>query len=401
MRTKAARYLLTLILIMLALARIPQSGAVELADDAPETYVVQPGDTLWSIAGRFLRDPWQWPELWQASELRGNPDLIYPGDRLRLTSVDGQPRLRHERLVGGSDGMRVVRLSPRVRVTELEAAIPTIPIGAIAPFLTKPWVADSDQIQQAPYVVGFPDERIVAGLHDAIYVRRIDTAEVTDFQVLRQDEALRDPETNELLGYQAVLVASASLERIGDPATLRLVRTEREVAVGDRLIPALLEAPLGNFHPRPAPAGSRGRIIAVMDGVSQIGQYDVVILNRGERARIEPGHVFEVHEGGEERRDQVRDGGTAWRGRGAGPLDSEFWLGQDRSAVAWRDDAPDPNGPFPLHVEIRRERGTFIAPFERAGILMVFRTFERVSFALVLSAQRVIRVGDVITPPDA
>jgi hypothetical protein len=398
MRTAPARSTLIAMSLLMAFGVMLEVGAVELAPDAPETYEVRPGDTLWDIAGLFLRDPWRWSEVWHPNDQIGDPSRIYPGERLRLMRVEGRPRVGRDS-AGTRDGMRVVRLSPRVRVTALEAAVPAIPVASIAPFLTQPRIADSDAVSRAPYVVGFPDHRIVAGLGDPIWVRRIDTTAVTEFQILRPGHALRDPETNQILGYEAMLVAHAGLERVGDPAVLKITRTEREVAVGDRLTPAELEAPLENFLPRPAPAGTRGQILSVMDGVSQIGQFDVVILNRGRRERVQPGHVFEVYRGGGQERDRVRDGGVSWNWRRESPLTGEFWLGSDRSVTGWRENEPDPNAPFPPHVEIERDRATFITPFERAGLLMVFRTFDRVSFALVLSAQRSMSVGDQVAPP--
>ncbi|NCA68851.1 MAG: LysM peptidoglycan-binding domain-containing protein [Sphingobacteriia bacterium] len=389
------------VLVLLMLSTVPAvlASQVELAGDAPELYEVRAGDTLWGIAGRFLRDPWRWPEVWQSSDVHGDPNLIYPGDRLRLTRTATGARIQRD-TASGTGTMRTVRLSPRVRVTALDAAVPTIPIASIAPFLTQPWLADSDQIRHAPTVVGFPDERLVVGVHDNIYVRRIESADPSTFDVLRPGEALRDPETNQILGFEAVLVANARLERPGDPATLRIVRAEREVSIGDRVIPASLETPLGNFYPQAAPTGMRGRILSVMDGVTQIGQYSVVTLNRGQRDGVEPGHVFEVFRGGEQRRDLVQRGDIDWNWRHEGPLASELWLGSDHRVVGWRVDEPSPDAPFPPHVEIRRERTSFITPFERAGVLMVFRVFDRVSFALILSAQRPMQVGDLVAPPD-
>lgn len=392
------------LLIGVWLLPLSPAWAVELAPDAPPTYVVRSGDTLWGIAGRYLRDPWRWQEIWQASDGIDDPNLIYPGDVLELTMIEGQPRVRvAQRGASASstrDGMRVVRLSPQVRVSSLTDAVPMIPISSIAPFLTQPYIAESDQIRQAAYVVGFPDEHIVAGLHDSIYVRRIDSNANSRFQVLRPGEALRDPDTNEVLGYEAVFVANLALERTGDPAKLTVTRSEREVSIGDRVIPAGREQPLENFFPRPAPPGAKGHILSVLNGVSQIGQFDVVTINRGTRDRIEVGHVFEAYIGGVKARDQVKTGtGFSSNWRDESPFSTEFWYGRDQVRQGWRMNEPDSNAPLPPHVEFRRADGQYFKPFERAGILLVFRTFERLSFALVLNTQRAIKVGDQIAAP--
>jgi hypothetical protein len=374
-------------------------AAVDLAEGAPEVYEVRPGDTLWSIAGRFLRDPWRWPEVWDANAEVGDPNRIFPGERLRLVRGAGGPRVVRD--TGATDGMRVVRLSPRVRASALENAVPMIPVSSIAPFLTRPWVADSDTIKRVPYVVGFPDDRTIAGAHDPIFVRRIDSTAVTEFEILRPGDPLRDPQTNRVLGYEATYIGNATLERAGDPAILRVVSSAREVAIGDRVIPASLEAPLENFFPRPAPERMRGQIISVMSGVSQIGQYDVVVINRGKRQQVEAGHVFEIYRGGDQARDQVRDSEQQWNWRRETPATMGFWLGDDWKADGWVRDGPDPNDPLPLHAQLHRERGTYVRPLQRSGILMVFRPFEEVSFALILSAHTAMRVGDQVAPPPA
>ncbi|WP_295444614.1 LysM domain-containing protein [uncultured Thiodictyon sp.] len=383
----------------------PAARAAELRPGAPETYTVRPGDTLWGISARFLRDPWHWREVWQANTDVSNPNLIYPGDVLRLTMVDGHPRIAVDRggesVVGHRGGMRVVRLAPQVRTTSLKEAIPTIPIAYIGPFLTQPYVAESDQIKGAPYVVGFPDEHIVVGVGDAAYVRRIDKVKPDRFQILRPGEALRDPKTNEPLGYLATFVASVALERTGDPAKVRVLRMEREVAIGDRVIPASAEEPLRNFFPRPAPRGLRPEILSVLNGVTQVGQYDVVIINAGTRDRLEPGHVFEVFQGGTKQTDQVRQNGSDWNWKEESPLSTEFWYGANQEIRGWRHDAPDSDAPVPPTVDVRPRRSTYIQPFERSGLLMVFRAFERVSFAIILEANRPMHVHDRIAPPPA
>jgi len=383
----------------------PALSAAELRPGAPETYRVRPGDTLWGISARYLRDPWNWREVWHANADVANPNLIYPGDVLRLSVVNGKPRIGVDRggetLVGHEGGMRVVKLAPRVRSSSLKEAIPTIPIAAIGPFLTQPYVAPSDQINRAPYVVGFPDEHIVAGIGDAVYVRRIDSTEHDRFQILRPGEALRDPKTNEVLGFVATFVASVALERTGDPAKVRVLRSEREVSIGDRVIPASLDEPLSNFFPRPAPAGLRAEILSVLNGVTQVAQNDVVIINAGTRERLEPGQVFEVFQGGTKQVDQVRQGGFNWNWREESPLSTRFWYGDNQKIRKWRHGEPSANEPFPPTVDVRPQRSTFIQPFERSGLLMVFRTFERVSFAIILEANRAMHIHDRIAPPPA
>ncbi len=377
------------------LAIAPVFAQVALAPDHPQRYTVVPGDTLWGIAGRFLRDPWRWNEVWEENPDVSNPNLIYPGDVLTLSFRDGRPRIRNQRAGGG---MRVVKLTPRVRVTELEAAIPTIPLNAIAPFLSRPVVTDSRTLDDAPYVVGFPEDHILAGTGGTLYVRSIMTDANDRFDVLRPGQEYRDPDTNEVLGYEALSVASAALERPGDPATLMVTRSSREVEIGDRVLPSREDAPIRGLVPRPAPLGMLGKIVAVLNGVSQIGQYDIVVLNRGLRERVELGQVFEVYQGGTQRRDQVRSQRAGWNWRNETPLDTSFWYG-DWEITGWSRDEPDPNAPLPLHVQARRESTTYISPNSRSGVVMVFRVFPRVSFALVMHADRPMHIGEVVATP--
>lgn len=365
---------------------------VALNPNRPETYVVQPGDNLWDIAGRFLRDPWDWKEVWEANPKVANPNRIYPGDTLRLTYSGGRPRVRAE------GGKRVIKLSPRVRVEALEAPVPTIPISVIAPFLSQPYVAQTDDVERAPYVVGFPDERITAGVGDAIYVRGIRDPNAVDYQVVRPGQPYEDPDTGEILGYEAAFVADARVERGGDPAKLYLTRSGTEALVDDRLVPSRNEEVLSNFYPMPAPPGMRARIIAVLGGVSQIGQYNIVVLNRGARDGIQDGHVLEGYVGGDERRDRVQAGRDNWNWRSESPLDTEFWYGDFRQQ-GWLENKPSPNAPFPLHADVRPPNATYVAPYEQAGTVMVFRVFDRVSFALVMRATRAMRVLDTVAAP--
>lgn len=386
-----------LVAALLLLASTASMAQVALNPDHPSRYVVRPGDTLWDIAGQFLREPWRWGEIWNANPQVDDPDLIFPGDVLVLSYEAGQPRIGLER---SRDGLRLVKLSPRVRVESLDRAIPTIPANIVAPFLTQSYVTSKAELDEAAYVVGFPEEHIVAGNYDAFYARGLRAAQTGRFVIVRPGPAYRDPGTGEVLGYEAAFVADARLERRGDPAKLWIERSAIEVAVGDRLLPASENELLGKFFPKPAPGDVRGKIIAVLDGVSQIGQYDVVVLNRGAREGVAPGHVFAVYRGGEERVDQVKAGGKDWRDwRSETPLDAEFWYEPHR-VVGWLKDEPDPEASFPPHVEVRRPGSSYVVPFERSGVVMVFRAFPRLSFALVMHAERPMKVLDSVSAPE-
>jgi hypothetical protein len=337
----------------LAIALAGVLGVAVAADDYvrqdhPQRYVVKKGDTLWDIAELFLHDPWRWSDIWYVNPQVVNPHLIYPGDELELTYVNGKPQLRIvER------GPRVVKLSPQVRSTPWDGTIPTVPIDAIAPFLTRPYVVGEGELEAAPYVVDFADEHILGGAGMRAYVRAIDTAEQRKFDVVRPGGPYKDAETDEVLGYEALYIGTGLLKRTGDPATVFLNNTEREMLAGDRLLPVTEEKALADFYPRPPSQKVQGAIIDVLDGVSQIGQYNVVVLDRGAADGLEAGTVLRVDQRGETVRDTV-DG----------------------------------------------KRGvTVTLPDEKAGLIMVFRTFERISFALVMEAERPMHVLDRVHNP--
>lgn len=315
----------------------------------PETYVVQRGDTLWDIAAMFLRDPWNWPEIWQVNPQVQNPHLIYPGDVLSLAYVGGRPVLQVQR--GTNPGGR---LSPRVRSEPLEEPIPTIPYDTISAFLSRPVVLDRKQIESLPYLVA-QREGLVASAGDDVYVRGTNDAPVGKaYNVVHVGEPLVDPDDDEIIGYEGIYVGTGSLRRDGDPATLRLTQTDREALVGDLLVEAEDETRM-DFVPRPPEQQVEGRIMSVVDGVSLIGQYQVVVINRGARDGLEPGYVLRVFQTGAVIRDTV-----AGRGR--------------------------------LAEKVR-------LPDEPAGVIMVFRVFDRISYALVMEATNAIRVLDTVRNP--
>lgn len=381
---------------LLAAVALSPSLAVaqlELNPSHPDTYTVRGGDTLWGIAGRFLKDPWRWPQLWDANQDVGDPNLIYPGDVLHLYYQNGEPRLGRR----GRGGMRTVRLSPKVRVTPIREPIPTISIRDIGPFLTRPYVLDKAQIEEAPYIVAFPDEHIVVGAGDRAYVRSIQGLAGESYDIVRPGEAYQDPDTGEDLGYQALFIGEAVLDRGGDPAKVTINKMELEAGIGDRVLSSKHELPQTNFYPQAAPPSVQGRIISVLRGVSQIGQYDVVVLNVGTDEGVHPGHVFTVYNGGE----RVKDIGKYdqfhqdWKNQ---PFWSqETWYDPYRIDGWTPEGVPGPN--FPLHAKGSKGSGTVVLPYERAGTLMVFRTFDRVSFGLIMSAERPIYLLDAVRPP--
>lgn len=320
---------------------------VVLKDGHPDRYVVVKGDTLWDISERFLDSPWLWPEVWYVNPQIENPHLIYPGDVITLVYVDGKPQLRIQR------GKGTFKLSPQARAERLDKAIPTIPIDAIQQFLTQPLVADESVLKDAAYVVSSADEHLIVGAGDRIYVRGIEEDDGNRYHVFRPGGPYIDPDSGEILGYEAMYLGDGTTEKFGDPSTLSLTRTTREINIGDRVMPMNQEDVYAYFTPHSPDETIDGTIIAVVDGVSQIGQYQVVALNRGTREGVDVGTVFEVYQRGALIADQVS---------------------KERNAA----------------VKL---------PDEKDGILMVFRTFEKVSFGLILKATSALHVGDRISTP--
>ena len=338
-----------------AAAPAPSDRSSLINPSAPKSYTVKRGDTLWGIASMFLRDPWLWPEVWYINPKVANPHLIYPGDVLALAyGADGSPQIRLEQ--GGP-----ARLDPRLRSSPLEAAIPTIPYSAISAFLSRPTVVTQDELKSAPYVLAFREEHIIGGSGHEIYVRDLKAEQNARFTVVHIGEELRDPDDGKVVGYEGIYTATALVSRAGNPAKALLTDTARETLTGDKLLATDTNVPI-NFALRGPRNDVHGRIIAVIDGTQLIGQYQVVVLNRGKRHGVDAGVVLAVDTAGIVVTD--RDAGTGFGHYFGTSFDPKVQL-----------------------------------PDERGGTVLVFKAFDRVSYALVVGASTALHVNDVVRNP--
>ncbi|MFQ6005085.1 MAG: LysM peptidoglycan-binding domain-containing protein, partial [Woeseia sp.] len=281
-----------LVLVEEAPTRVP------LAEGHPDEYTVQDGDTLWDIAATFLRDPWYWPEVWYVNPQIENPHLIFPGDVLSLVYIDGRPRV--------TTTMRgaTYKMSPAARVTPLSEAVTSIPYEQIDAFLSKGLVLEKGQAERLPYIVATRGDHMIAAAGNEVYVRGgVASQPGARYSVVHVGERLRDPDDDDIVGYQGIYVGEGMMARGGDPATVALVDTNREALNGDRLLPETVDIPL-NFFPKAPDIQIDGKIISVVDGVSMIGQYQVVVINRGARNGLAPGDVLTVFQAGQVVRDR-------------------------------------------------------------------------------------------------
>ena len=335
-------------------AEAPQGG-IPLNPNAPDSYVVKRGDTLWGIAKVFLRDPWYWPEIWQVNPQVQNPHLIYPGDTLRLVYIEGRPTIMLQR----GDTARVM---PRVCSQPLEGSVTTIPYETVAAFMSKPSVLAKEQIKDAPYVLATRDMHVVMADGDTLYARGFPApVELgTHYNVVRVGDALRDPDDNRIVGYDGIFTGAGHVTRGGDPVTLIMTESARETEAGDKLFAGGVDVPL-DFIPSAPKTRTSGRIMAVSDGVTVIGQYEVVVINRGAADGLAPGNVLAVYTAGELIPDTQNKG---------------FLNGMSR-------------------ISAKKVR----LPDERSGTFMVFKTFDHLSYGLIMEATNVIRVADRVENP--
>lgn len=375
-----------IVLMTLGLMAPVHADVVELKTDHPERYVVQKGDTLWDISTRFLKDPWRWASVWKINEQIANPHLIYPGDVILLTYVDGKPQLTVQReeppapapppaeapaapppsgelppddrrpieVPAGEtpSGMKIVKLKPRAYATSLREAIPTITPDAIVPFLTEPHVVSKGELERAGYVMIGQDDRVALGNGEEFYARGLNRKKqpAEYYQLFRAGKPLKNPDSGEILAYEAVYLGDAQLLEPGDPSKFVITRVKQEVVTTDRLMEAPEKAALPYYYPRAPEKNIKGRIISALNSVREIGTGTVVTLSLGSRNGIEEGHVLRVMR----------------------------YIGTRKDPVARR--------------QVKM-------PDEEVGLVMVFRVFEKVSYALVMDATKSINILDSVRTP--
>jgi hypothetical protein len=345
-----------------------------LKPDAPDRYIVVPGDTLWGISQRYTDSPWRWPELWNMNrEQIRNPHLIYPGYVIMLDRARGQLSISRGADAGGPPppidaGAQsssttpppsgISRIGPKVRVDSLaKQEIPSIPPGVIEPFLTRPLVIEPDGFEKAPTIVGTEADRVILSVGNAAYVRGLGDSKEGTWYVYRKGGALVDPDTNNTLAYEAIYLGTVQLTRPGDPATVVLSSAVQEVGPGDKLIAAgRAQAP--NYVPHAPGAQIRGRIMSIYGGLGKVGEAgtsSIVTINRGRADGLETGHVLALYKAGSSVRDVYRTRAS-----------------------------PD---------------ASIKTPEERAGLAFVFRVFDRISYALVMQVTRPVNPLDVVQTP--
>lgn len=345
---------------------VEAEAAVELAPEAPRTYTVQSGDTVWVVASRFLRDPWQWEAVWRPNPSLADPDQLYPGDVLTLSEEAGRPviqvtggprfgeRAPPARARSGRGGLPTVKLQPQVRIEPIAQEVERVPIGAIIAFLVRPVVMDRKELGRLPYLVGGEDNRLIYGATDTLYAVGLpeDTPEGAEFHLIRPEGPLHEKGTGDYLGEKTNHVGVATVIRPGDPATLRFRLSAREALAGDLLV-QLEPRPTADYLPHPPRRRIDARVVALTEALSQVGALQVVVLDKGTADGLDRGAVLAVYNASEK---VIDPRGGSWR----------------RS--------------------IR-------LPAERAGLVLVYAALEQVSYALVVHAALPIKEGFVATNP--
>ena len=362
------------------IAQIPVEEPAETViyePEYPQTYIVQNGDTLWDISSVFLSDPWNWPEIWFKNPQIENPHLIYPGDQLAIIYVGGTKMIQlsrrgeegQQQVTSSTNGsttrsisvaqdttsIKIVKLSPRVRSEPIDASLPSIPTEDLRHLLAKPILIGKEELDKAAYIISSVDDHLVNSTNDKIYVRKLNTSIGNGrYQIFKPDKALYDPDTGELLGYQSLHAGEAKLLVAGDPATLLITSSVREILRNDKVIPIDNTNFERDYFPQPPYAYLKGRVIALLDAVSQLGRYQTIAINLGQRDGLQTGNLLRINRIG--------------------------------TVV------PDSAEPDPFF--------TVKLPDERIGMALVVRSFEKMSYALIMEAVQPVSLKDYVESPN-
>lgn len=343
---------------------------LQLQDNRPDRYTVQKGDTLWGISGKFLKQPWRWPEIWRMNrEQIKNPHWIYPGDVVVLDRVDGNWRLSLNRAAGPRPN---ARLSPSVRVENLAGeAIPTIPAGDLAPFLTKPIItASRDGVPGAGRIIAAHDNRVVRGEGDYVYAVNIDEKFGTQWYIYRPGKILRSYDSNELLGYELRYLGTAQVDRFGEVARIQITSAREEILMDDMLLPAPREE-LVNYVPHAPEKAVDGRIIALDADAHEVGRNSLVTIDRGARDGLDVGTVLAIYH--------------------PTPVIADPRPSNEPSVFSRFISDPTRDMLQPTkYLNI---------PPERSGLLFIFRVFDKVAYGIVLNASEPVVTGDLARKP--
>ena len=336
--------------LILAVTAVCASAAdpLQLVDNPPDRHIVVKGDTLWDISGKFLKQPWRWPEIWQMNRDQiKNPHLIYPGDVVLLDMSSGSPRLRLGKKVGAGTG----KLQPTVYSKPIQQVVPSIPPNAIEPFISQPLVIEDGELNTGVKIVAMQEDRMLVGTGDSFYASGIPDASVEKWHVFRKGKPLKDPATGKILAYEAFFLGNARLVKPGEPALLRVSLAKEEIARGDRLIPAP-EPEIISYVPHRPEQDVSARVLGIYGGLREGGANSVVALNVGKNDGMEIGHVVALY----------------------------------RKRVS-------------LDVDDSGRRTETPVPDERYGLAFVFRVFNGISYALVVESSKAVIVGDTARNP--
>lgn len=360
---------------------------IALKKNHPDRHVVVKGDTLWGISSKFLQDPWLWPKVWKfnRSQIK-NPHLIYPGDVVMLDLSSGKPELKLLR--------ETITLQPGAVEEPLQkAAIPTIPLSVIAPFLSKPLVIEKDQLAGSPRIVAGQDNRVVLSPGTKIYINKIEEEDGLNWFVYRPGDNLVDPDSKEVLGVEAVYLGDAKMSRYGEPATAVISKAKEEIFVKDRLVAAGDEA-ITNFVPHAPEMDIRGRIIKIYGGLAEAGPESIVAISRGTQDGVEIGHVLAINRYGRIIKDpepsKSADNDSKAKLK---ELNFEVSKDADGKPIVNFEKKSEKNDGLAL------EPGMIKLPDERVGLLMIFRVFDRVSYGIIMQASDPIHTKDAVQTP--